>query len=36
MESEVNKLLEDSLKGLIKSGGEGIVITSREAFDAEY
>jgi hypothetical protein len=39
MESEVDKLLEDSLKGinkgLEKSGGEIIIISSREEFDAE-
>ncbi len=39
MEKEVDKLLEDSLKsihkGLLKSGGDGITITSREDFDAE-
>jgi len=39
MEREVDELLEDSLKsinkGLVRSGGKDIVISSRDAFDAE-
>jgi len=39
MEKEVDELLEDSLKsinkGLVRGGGQDIVISSREAFDAE-